>query len=108
MHYIVGMNKDLTDWLTEVDVAGSPFDADNYWRYRFRLWHWYPDDQVEMYREGEGNGRARLRERQVAEIKWLLQQNVMTVSAIARLYGVGRSTITSIRSGRNWPWVEPI
>ena len=51
--HIQPMNDDDLFLLTEVDVEGSPFDADNYWRYCFRLWFWHCDDQVEMYAQME-------------------------------------------------------
>ena len=55
VHYIPTMT-DLPDsmWMSEVDVAGTCFDAEYYaaWilaRIQQGLWHWDCDDQVRMY-----------------------------------------------------------
>jgi hypothetical protein len=54
---------------------------------------------------GARNGQALLNERQVREIKALLASG-QTQPSIAAKYGVSRSTVLSIKTGKNWAWVE--
>jgi len=56
--------------------------------------------------KGERNGRARLSEAQVATIKRRLL-NGEYQRALAREYGMERSTIRMIAKGRNWAHVPP-
>jgi hypothetical protein len=51
---------------------------------------------------GEGARHAKLTDAQVHEIKKLLHDVGMSVSVIARKFGVGQTTIRSIRNGRTW------
>ena len=48
------------------------------------------------------NYRRKLNEQQVREIKRLIVADFLTLKQIANQYNVGRSTISSIKSGRNW------
>lgn len=52
---------------------------------------------------GKDNGRARLKKKDVKRIKSLRNKG-WTESAIAKLFGVGRSTISNILHGRTWNW----
>lgn len=54
---------------------------------------------------GENAGRAKLTEEQVREIKRRLR-NGETTRALAKEYGVGKSTIGSISSGENWKHIS--
>lgn len=60
-------------------------------------------DAVTRHRiaRGEKQGSSRLTELQVIEIKQRLA-NGESVRGVARLYGVGRSTVTHIRNGDSW------
>ncbi|RVG08581.1 hypothetical protein CN204_04415 [Sinorhizobium meliloti] len=53
---------------------------------------------------GEKHANAKLTEQQVNEI--LLLKSIKTQPEIAKQFGVSRSTIGMIHSGRNWSWVE--
>lgn len=57
------------------------------------------------YRQGAGNGRARLTSQQVLDIRRRLSEGEMQV-ALAREYGVCKSTVQWIASGRNWKCLE--
>jgi hypothetical protein len=48
------------------------------------------------------NYKRKLTEQQVREIKLLIAAKSLTLKQIANQYDVGRSTIGSIKSGRNW------
>ena len=54
--------------------------------------------------KGSQCGRAKLTEKEVREIKIRLK-NGETTRAIAKMYGLGKSTIGSISSGENWKHV---
>lgn len=53
---------------------------------------------------GESNGRAKLREEQVREIRASTESNI----ALARRYGVGKSTIGFARTHKTWREVTDI
>lgn len=53
--------------------------------------------------QGESHPRARLTERQVVEIRERYAGDHPTMADLAREYGVTRSTIHLITTGRNWP-----
>ena len=55
---------------------------------------------------GKENCSAELVEVQVCEIKTLLREGVLTHREIAEIYGVSKSTITSIGSGKHWSHVN--
>lgn len=61
-------------------------------------------DRVERARSAKGhkNGRAKLTEAQVREIL----ASPMSAAKVAARYGVSKGTITDIRSGRNWGWLQ--
>lgn len=63
------------------------------------------EDRVNKGRSARGrnNGRARLKKKDVKRIKSLRNKG-WTESAIAKLFGVGRSTISNILHGRTWNW----
>ena len=52
---------------------------------------------------GEANGAARLTAEQVREIL----EGSETATALARKFGVARSTVSMVRTGRNWRCHEP-
>lgn len=54
---------------------------------------------------GERSGQAKLTEIKVKEIKVLLNQG-MNCSEVAKLYSVGKSTIFSIKCGKNWKHIK--
>ncbi|MGL4879658.1 MAG: HNH endonuclease, partial [Waterburya sp.] len=51
------------------------------------------------------NYKRKLTEQQVREIKLLIAAKSLTLKQIANQYNVGRSTIGSIKSGRNWSYI---
>ncbi len=53
---------------------------------------------------GERNGRSKLTKGQVSEIINL--KGVMSTYRIAKIYGVGQTTISAIHSGRSWRLVS--
>lgn len=55
----------------------------------------------DRYRRGSRNGRAKLTEQQVSEIRRLRQQGE-TQKALAEQFGVSRSAIQFVLNGRNW------
>lgn len=55
---------------------------------------------------GESNGKAILRTDQVIKIKLLLKSNTLTVSEVARKYGVSSNCISGIKNGYNWKHVN--
>lgn len=75
--------------------------------------HLSPGTQIENIKDrvskdrsakGKNNGRARLKKKDIKKIKSLRNKG-MTESAIAKLFGVGRSTISHILKNRTWSWV---
>jgi hypothetical protein len=64
------------------------------------------DDRVGKDRSAKGkdNGRARLDKADVKKIRQLREQG-MSEGSIAKLYGVGRSTISHIVHNRTWQWL---
>lgn len=54
---------------------------------------------------GEGNGNSKLSEKEVVEIKRLLQDNQLSQNKIAKMYKVNQSTISSIKVGRLWSYL---
>lgn len=57
-------------------------------------------------RRGEDIGTAKLTVRQVQEMRAMYVPKVVTQPMLAALFGVSRSTVSAIVSGRNWAWVE--
>ncbi|MGB5637215.1 MAG: NUMOD4 domain-containing protein [Waterburya sp.] len=51
------------------------------------------------------NYKRKLAEQQVREIKLLIAVKSLTLKQIANQYNVGRSTVGSIKSGRNWSYI---
>ncbi|NJR45964.1 MAG: hypothetical protein HC775_09305 [Hyellaceae cyanobacterium CSU_1_1] len=51
------------------------------------------------------NYKRKVTEQQVREIKLLIAAKSLTLKQIANQYNVGRSTIGSIKSGRNWSYI---
>lgn len=56
---------------------------------------------------GEDNGRSKLTRDDVAEIKWKLENTDQSMSEVGDEYGVSKSNVWHISSGRNWTEVEP-
>lgn len=52
--------------------------------------------------KGERNGRAKLTERQVREIR----ASAEGIRPLARKYGLDPKSVRDIRSGRNWGWLK--
>ncbi len=51
---------------------------------------------------GDRNGRSKLKNSEVIEIKKILKTNAMTQRAIAKIYSVDFRTINNINQGRRW------
>lgn len=64
------------------------------------------EDRVQKDRSAKGkdNGRARLSHKDVKKIKKLRTEG-WTEGSIAKLFGVGRSTISNILHNRTWNWL---
>jgi len=62
------------------------------------------DDMTRADRQAKGsrNGAAKLTEDEVFEIKALLRRNVHTYKEIGDMYGMSRSAIKDIKTGRTW------
>ena len=56
---------------------------------------------------GEEANSSRLKEAQVLEIKMLLATGDLTHRQIGGRYGVSRSTVSLIASGKSWGWLTP-
>ncbi len=65
------------------------------------------EDRVNKDRSAKGkrNGRARLTDKDIKKIKKLRAKG-LTETAIAVLFGVGRSTISNVLHNRTWNWME--
>jgi hypothetical protein len=74
-------------------------------RREFKLPSVLPPPEAPKTPAGARNGRARLSEVQVAEIRKLLAEGT-TCTEVARRFGVSRSTVSLIRSGRRWGGVR--
>ncbi|MCF0126444.1 MAG: HNH endonuclease [Clostridia bacterium] len=55
--------------------------------------------------KGSKNGRAKLDEDKVREIKKLLKEG-LSLSEIGAIYGVGKTTISDIKNGKRWKHVQ--
>lgn len=55
--------------------------------------------------QGERNGKSKLTEQQVREIKLLLKEGKLQQKEIAIIYNVWASTIQKIASGKNWAYI---
>lgn len=55
--------------------------------------------------KGSKHGRAKLNEEKVVEIKKLLKEGKLTQTEIAKIYGVSRRTIGSIKNHKTWKHV---
>lgn len=60
-------------------------------------------DETRLRMSAAQENRVLLTEPQVREIKRLLAQDELTGGEIGRMFGVGRSAICAIKSGRTWP-----
>lgn len=56
--------------------------------------------------KGETNGRAKLTEKDVFEIRRLLATNLFSQVEIAKMFGVSQVRISYIKTGRNWGWLK--
>lgn len=61
----------------------------------------------ETTNHGASHGRAKLSERNVAQIKFLLEENKLTQRCIAKQYNISAVNIYYIKTGKIWGWVEP-
>ncbi len=57
-------------------------------------------------RRGEQNNKSLLNEKQVREIKQLISENNMSLTAIGRQYNVGVNAILSIKNNKTWKHVN--
>ena len=57
---------------------------------------------------GENNGQSKLTEKQVIEIKTLLNNGNLSQYKIAKLYGVSRSCVLGINTGRLWQHIKDV
>lgn len=57
---------------------------------------------------GELHPMARLSERDVGEIKWLLREGHLVQREIAEQYDIGHTMISDIKLGKKWRDVQPI
>ena len=55
---------------------------------------------LKVVKKGSKNGRAKLTEKDVTRIKQLLK--CLPQSEIAKIFGVGKSTISAIKTGAHW------
>lgn len=68
-----------------------------------------PKTRGATYRNGGSrNGRAKLDEQAVAEIRWLVHNTRLGQREIGARYGVGLSLVNAIATGRRWHNVQPI
>ena len=58
------------------------------------------------YVKGERNGKAKLTERKVYEIKRLLKQGIMTQRELGRKFGVDPTHISCINTGKVWRHID--
>ena len=70
-----------------------------------RLWK-NPDNYKRYCIARQGKGKAKINENDVKIIRWAYKVHGMSTRDIAKIYGLGKSTIHSIVSGMNWAWVE--
>jgi DNA-binding XRE family transcriptional regulator len=70
------------------------------------LIHAYANGLREDNRKGENNGFAKLTEIDVFQIKLMLAEGELTQKEIASMFGVSRSAIKDIKTGRTWNHVE--
>lgn len=57
--------------------------------------------------KGSKNGRAKLNEEAVAQIKQLLQDELLSQAEIARRFGISKYVIYDINVGKTWRHVRP-
>jgi hypothetical protein len=57
--------------------------------------------------KGSGNGNSKLTEKQVLEIKVLLEHGILMDKQIAKIYNVGAPRISKIKNGMNWKHLIP-
>ena len=69
---------------------------------RRKSWKHLRPDLRRVYR----NSSAKITEKSVAQIKAVLRSGRCTHREIASVYGIDRSTVTAIASGKNWGWVK--
>lgn len=58
--------------------------------------------------KGSDNGRAKLTERQVVEIKLQLRMEIASKVELARRYGVDPTVIRDIKTGKTWAHTTPV
>lgn len=56
--------------------------------------------------KGEKHGNSKLKDEQVREIKKLIEEGKLTNIEIGKLFNVSHQTISSIKMGKNWSWIE--
>jgi len=55
---------------------------------------------------GERNPNHKLKEKDIPQIRKLLDEGVLSQREIGRRYGVTRGAIKCIKIGRNWGWLK--
>jgi hypothetical protein len=60
------------------------------------------DTEPFRHARGETNGRAKLTQAQIPEIRVLLTAGELSLTGIGRRYGVGHEAIKAIQTGRTW------
>jgi len=80
--------KDNLEWVTYSENVQKAFECGN------------------LCQRGSRNNSSLLKEEQVIEIKKLLATRTLRHDDIALMFGVARNTITQIRCGINWGYLE--
>lgn len=73
--------------------------------YAYNSQHSY-DELGRVACNGEENGKSKLTEESVREIRELISDGVLRQRQIAEKYGVDQTVISKIKAGKLWGWLE--
>jgi DNA-binding XRE family transcriptional regulator len=57
--------------------------------------------------QGENHHNNKLTETEAAEVKWLARSADIEQQQVAKIYGISKQSVTSIKKGRTWEHVKP-
>ncbi len=64
-------------------------------------------EQISKSLQGENHHSSKLTEQEAGEVKWLARHGDIEQQKVAKIYGISKQSVTSIKKGRNWEHADP-
>jgi hypothetical protein len=64
-------------------------------------------EQISKSLQGENHHSSKLTEQEAGEVKWLARHGDIEQQKVAKIYGISKQSVTSIKKERNWEHADP-